>query len=88
MSVRNFKDMASDPVLTEYCMVHGYSITWNRWHDSILFTREDGTEFVPMASVTANVVYDTIKDHTTDESTDPLEVYLDPAPPQDPDVLL
>jgi len=40
-----YKDLAASVELTDYCSSHGYSLSWCRWLENIMFTRRsDGSE--------------------------------------------
>ena len=45
-----------NPIAVDYCMRHGYEMTYNRWLDAVMFTTDDGREFVPREGVTATAL--------------------------------
>lgn len=46
--------LADNPIAVDYCMRHGYDMTYNRWLDVVIFTADDGRELVPREGVTAS----------------------------------
>lgn len=85
----NYKDLAATVELTEYCMVHGYSIVWCRWLDNILFTREsDEVELTPKPCVSASKIFKAVAEARYDKSFDPLSGFLEPVKPVPLDVIL
>lgn len=85
----NYKDLAASVELTEYCMIHDYSITWCRWLDNIIFTRySDGSEFTPKAGATAAKIFKVIQEARGNSSLDPLIGFLEPVKPASLDIIL
>lgn len=85
----NYKDLAASVELTEYCMTHDYSITWCRWLDNIIFTREsDEAELTPKPRVSASKIFKAVSEARYDKNVDPLSGFLEPVKPVPLDVLL
>jgi len=84
-----YKDLAASVELTDYCSSHGYSLSWCRWLENIMFTRRsDGSEFTPKAGASAAKIFQAVVDARENSSLDPLMGFLEPVKPASLDLIL
>lgn len=75
------QELMDSTEMEEYCLLHDYTITWNRWEASLVFSR-DNEEYRLKDGVDPGDVLEAIRDLSAD---DPLMAWLEVAeyPPED-----
>lgn len=67
------EELTASQEVEDYCLFYGYTVVWNRWEESLVFSR-DGEDFRLKDGVEPSSVLDIVKDiHQGDPLADFLE---------------
>lgn len=55
------EELTSSREIEDYCLFYGYSIVWNRWTDSVVFSRE-GVDYQAKEGVSPDEIIEAVRE--------------------------
>ena len=55
------EELTSSREIEDYCLLYGYSIVWNRWTDSVVFSRE-GSDYNVKEGSNLDALFDALRE--------------------------